>query len=223
VRYLVREDHMLTYRDRQGMLSPRHRLMLGHGDDRVTVADIPGFMDGEPIAGRLIVPVGCLHDPPDTSYDEAQTRAFLLRMRAARDAFARRMHVDASERPAHLRLNNGDYQALTGIVVPDPAGVQFEVKCGGVACNYAGAIGGLLDDGNTDWHWLKIAALRRTIADNTHRNALHGGGFNVELFNAVLPDGWQVDERYVDAAQEAWVPVVGPADQPGALTWPNSD
>jgi hypothetical protein len=73
-----------------------------------------------------------------------------------------------------------------------------------------------------DW-WLEMRALGRTIGDNTHRNPVHGGGFNVEVFNAVLPSGWAVDDRFLSVATEAWVPVVGPGDQPGVLTWPNSD
>lgn len=224
VPFAQREDSLVTLRAQRGDLPPRARLILGVDDDRVTVADIPGFFDGERSAGRLIVPVDCLDDDTDTiSYDHAAHESHMKRVRKARRAFAKRMLADTPQKPAHLRINNGDFQALTGIVVPDPAGVQFEVKCDGVACRYAGATGGLLDDGNTDWDWLKIRALHRTIGDNTHRNAAHGGGFNVELFNAVLPDGWRVDERYVDAAVEAWVPVVGPDNRPGALTWPNSD
>lgn len=76
------------------------------------------------------------------------------------------------------------------------------------------------DKRKLEWDMTRYRDFTRCVGDNVYTNDRK---FNKDLMNFFLPEEWKVDERFLDQAAEAWVPVVRTDGQIGVLTWPNSD
>jgi hypothetical protein len=226
-------DHLAEYA-RLRDLSDRERLLYGLDDDTVALVEVPGLLDGELSPALIAVPAALLEDLPEITPEELaaweeKSGAERQRRECLHEEFRRAYYrgsvptfTDAEYASA---ISTTDFNHVTGILVDQTPGVLWDVKCNGHACHSHVLRGALVDPsrGDVSWDYEASIAARWMLTDWVCHNAALGGGLHGDLFNAVLPQGWSVAERFADIAVEAFVPVKGPSGEIGLLVWPNSD